>query len=81
MPFRTDNRKTGSKVLLELPVAIDHLTLPNYVEPPPRIPVIARYCGPVMAAMRRAGGYRFDTPTERTFPNHAWIGRVLPRRG
>jgi hypothetical protein len=81
MPEAADNRNTAATLLLEHPVAIDHLTLPNYVEPPPRIPVVARYCGPVMAAMRRAGGYRFESPTERTFPGPGWIARVLPRRG
>lgn len=63
-------------------MAIDHLTLPSYTEPPPRIPVVARYCGPVMAAMRRhTGGYRFDSPTDRQQDPHAWLGRILsPRR-
>jgi len=61
-------------------MAIDHLTLPNFIEPPPRIPVVARYCGPVMAAMRRAGGYRFHAPAGHQAEARAWLGRSSPRR-
>jgi hypothetical protein len=60
-------------------MAIDHLTLPNFIEPPPRIPVVARYCGPVMAAMRRAGGYRFLPPAGPGDESRAWLGSITPR--
>lgn len=61
-------------------MAIYHLTLPNFNEPPPRIPVVARYSGPVLAAMRRHAGYRFIEPGRTAGENHAWTDRPAPRR-
>jgi hypothetical protein len=61
-------------------MAIDHLTLPNFTEPPPRIPVVARYSGPVLAAQRRHAGYRFMEPGRNRGDSHPWTDRPSPRR-
>ena len=61
-------------------MAIYHLTLPNFIEPPPRIPVVARYAGPVLAAGRRPPGYQF-LDTARPGEGSAWLQRIRPRRG
>jgi hypothetical protein len=53
-------------------MAIHHLTLPNFIEPPPRIPVAARYSGPVLAALRRPAGYRFMDPGRSVGESHSW---------
>jgi hypothetical protein len=61
-------------------MAIDHLKLPKYNEPPPRLPVVARYVGPVLAALRHPGGYRFMPTSGGQDGAGAWIGRAVPRR-
>jgi hypothetical protein len=61
-------------------MAIYHLTLPGFIEPPPRIPVAARYAGPVLAALRRPAGYRFVPAIGPHSGGHAWIERTLRRR-
>jgi hypothetical protein len=60
-------------------MAIHHLMLPSFIEPPPRIPVAARYGGPVLASMRRQSGYRF-TEADRHRESNAWMERAAPRR-
>jgi hypothetical protein len=59
-------------------MAIDHLTLPNFTEPPPRITVVARYAGPVFTALRRHSGYRFVAGDGRPSSGIAWIERQRP---
>ncbi len=61
-------------------MAIHHLTLPYFNEPPLRIPVVARYSGPVLAALRRHAGYRFMEPGRAAGEKHPWIDRSAPRR-
>jgi hypothetical protein len=80
MPMRPRADDTGDTILLELPMAIHHLMLPNFIEPPPRIPVVARYAGPVLAAGRRPPGYQF-LDTDRPSEGRAWLQRIRPKRG
>lgn len=61
-------------------MAIHHLMLPYFVEPPLRIPVVARYSGPVLAAMRRPAGYRFIDSGRNGGEGHPWTQRPAPRR-
>lgn len=61
-------------------MVIPHLTLPDFNEPPLRIPVVGRYSGPVLAAMRRHVGYRFMESGRRAGESHPWIDRPAPRR-
>lgn len=61
-------------------MATHHLTLPSFIEPPPRIPIAKRYGGPVLAALRRHSGYQFVVETVHHSGNNAWIERGLPRR-
>jgi hypothetical protein len=61
-------------------MAIHHLTLPSFIEPPPRIPVAARYGGPVLAALRHPSGYRFVPALGCHSEGHGWIERALRRR-
>lgn len=61
-------------------MAIHHLTLPIFIEPPPRVPVVARYAGPVLAAGRRPHGYQF-LDNARPGEGSAWLQRIRPRRG
>lgn len=61
-------------------MAIHHLTLPSFIEPPPRIPVVARHCGPVLAAMRRHGVYRFIAEAPAPGAGSSWMERAVRRR-
>ena len=58
-------------------MAIHHLTLPNFNEPPPRIPIAARYSGPVLAAMRRHAGYQFMDPPARAAAGNPHLRRAI----
>jgi hypothetical protein len=58
---------------------LHNLKLPNYAEPPLRMPVATRYVGPTMAAMRRSGGYRLTVETDRSGNTSAWLERAVPR--
>ena len=61
-------------------MAIHHLTLPEFNEPPLRIPVVARYSGPVLAAMRRHAGYQFTGPGANSSEGHLRAERPAQRR-
>ncbi|HWL62570.1 MAG TPA: hypothetical protein VNQ32_07225 [Steroidobacteraceae bacterium] len=61
-------------------MAKHHLTLPDFNEPPLRIPVVARYSGPVLAAMRRHTGYQFMEPVRNSGERHPWSDRPALRR-
>lgn len=61
-------------------MTIFRLTLPHFIEPPARIPVVARYSGPVLAAMRRPAGYRFTEPGRTAGGDHPWLDRPALRR-
>lgn len=61
-------------------MAKHHLMLPDFNEPPLRIPVVARYSGPVLAAMRRHTGYRFTEPDRNISGSHSWTDWPAPRR-
>ena len=56
-----------------------NLTLPDHAEPQ-RTPVLSRYIGPTLAALRRHTGYRFIVETDRNGETHAWIERAARRR-
>jgi len=58
---------------------IHNLKLPHYVEPPMRMPLVARYVGPTLAALRRHGDYRLTVQTERNGDTSAWLERAVPR--
>ncbi|HXC60146.1 MAG TPA: hypothetical protein VN645_12575 [Steroidobacteraceae bacterium] len=60
-------------------MAIHNLKLPNYVEPPPRMPVATRHVGPTLAAMRRFSGYRLTVETDRHGDTSAWLERAVPK--
>ena len=60
-------------------MATHHLTLPSFIEPPPRIPVVARYAGPILAALRHHSGYQFAVETVAQDSRRRWIDRA-PRR-
>jgi len=63
----------------EKPMPLHNLKLPNYVEPPLRMPVATRYVGPTLAAMRRVGGYRLTVETDRNGNTSAWLERAVPK--
>jgi hypothetical protein len=68
-----------ASVQQEKPMPLHNLKLPNYVEPPLRMPVASRYVGPTLAAMRRFGGYRLTVETDRNGNTSAWLERAVPR--
>jgi hypothetical protein len=80
MPNGDGRANTGSKNYLELTMATDHLTLPSFIEPPPRIPVAAKIGGSVQAVTRRRSGYQFIPDTDHHCARTAWIERALTRR-
>ena len=60
-------------------MSLHNLKLPNYVEPPLRLPVATRYVGPILAATRRHGVYRMTVETDRSGNTRAWLERAVPK--
>lgn len=48
---------------------------PNHAEPPSRLMVASRLVGPMLAALRRQGGYRVVVETDRHGETCAWLVR------
>jgi hypothetical protein len=60
-------------------MATRNLVLPQHAEPEPRMMVATRLVGPMLAALRRQGGYRFVVETDRHGETAAWLVKAALR--